>query len=83
MRNHPWNIFFLVAFIVYVSIRGVWKERVKRNELTLRRVDALEKASMGLVIPGALLLPLVYLFTPWLSFAITISPGLRHGAAPF
>jgi len=69
MRDHPWNIFFFGAFVVYVTIRGVWKERVKRNEMTLRRVDALEKILMIIVIPGGLLLPLVYLFTQWLVFA--------------
>src|SRR5205085_10038330 len=69
MHFHPWNIFFLFAFIVYVAIRGVWKERVKSNEMLLRRVDTLEKALMLLVIPGGLLLPLVYLFAPWLGFA--------------
>jgi protein-S-isoprenylcysteine O-methyltransferase Ste14 len=69
MRDHPWNIFFLVAFIIYVTIRGVWKERVKRNVMSMRRVDGLEKALMTIVIPGGLLLPLGYLFTSWFAFA--------------
>src|SRR6267378_1653761 len=69
MRSHPWNIFFLLCFIVYVVIRGVFKERVKRNEMAVRHVDGLEKALMLIVIPGGLLLPVVYLFTPWLGFA--------------
>jgi len=75
MRNHPWNVFFLAAFIIYITIRGVWKERVKGNEMTLRRVDALERALMLIVIPGGLLLPLVYVFTPWLAFADYRLPG--------
>ncbi len=69
MRKHPWNIFFLVCFIIYVVIRGIFKQRVKGNEMTVRQVDALEKALMLIVIPGGLLLPVVYLFTPWLNFA--------------
>ena len=68
-ENHPWNAFFLIGFIVYVTIRGVFKQRVKNNEMILRRVDGLEKALMLILIPGALLLPVVYLFTPWLAFA--------------
>ena len=69
MGKHPWNIFFLACFIIYVVIRGIFKQRVKGNEMTVRQVDALEKALMLIVIPGGLLLPVVYLFTPWLNFA--------------
>ena len=76
MAKHPWNIFFLVCFIVYVAIRGIFKQRVKANELVMRRVDGLEKVLMIIVIPGALLLPVVYLFTPWLSFADYHLPAL-------
>jgi protein-S-isoprenylcysteine O-methyltransferase Ste14 len=64
-----WNILFLAGFIVYVTIRGVYKQRTKANQLVVRRVDALEKALMIIVIPGGLLLPLIYLLTPWLAFA--------------
>jgi protein-S-isoprenylcysteine O-methyltransferase Ste14 len=66
---HPWNAVFLIGFLVYVAIRGVFKQRVKANEMIVRRVDGLEKALMLILIPGALLLPVVYLFTPWLAFA--------------
>src|SRR4029077_13666553 len=69
MRIQPWNLVFLVGFIVYVSIRGVFKQRTKRNEKAVSRADALEKTLMAIVIPGGLLLPVVYLFTPWLRFA--------------
>jgi protein-S-isoprenylcysteine O-methyltransferase Ste14 len=69
MLNHPWNIFFLACWIVYVAIRGAFKQRVKSNEFAVRNVDGLEMALLILVIPGSLLLPLAYLFTPWLGFA--------------
>jgi protein-S-isoprenylcysteine O-methyltransferase Ste14 len=69
MRNHPWNLVFLIGFIVYVAIRGVFKQRTKNNEKAVSRVDALEKTLMAIVIPGGLLLPLVYLSTNWLAFA--------------
>ena len=65
----PWNLVFLIGFIVYVTIRGVYKRRTKGNQHVVRRVDAVEKALMIIVIPGGLLLPLIYLFSPWLSFA--------------
>ena len=69
MRIQPWNLVFLIGFIVYVAIRGVFKERTKGNQKRVNRSDALEKILMAIVIPGGLLLPIVYLFTPWLAFA--------------
>jgi len=78
MRIDPWNLVFLIGFVVYVVIRGVFKQRVKRNEMMVRRVDALEKTLMLIVIPGGLLLPVVYLFTPWLAFADYHLPALAR-----
>ena len=69
MRIQPWNVVFLIGFVVYVWTRGVFKQRTRNNTKTVRRVDAVEKILMALVIPGGLLLPVVYLFTPWLAFA--------------
>jgi len=69
MRIEPWNVVFLIGFIIYVAIRGVFKQRTKSNELAVSRADALEKILMVILIPGGLLLPVVYLFTPWLAFA--------------
>jgi len=69
MRIQPWNLVFLIGFIVYVSLRGVFKQRTKCNQQAVSRVDALEKVLMAIVIPGGLLLPVVYLVTPWLAFA--------------
>jgi len=76
--NRPWNIFFLIGFICYVVTRGIFKERAKGNQMTVRRNDALEKALMLILIPGALLLPLLYLFTPWLSFSDYRIPQYVH-----
>ena len=78
MGNDPWNVFFLICLIVYVAIRGVFKQRVKGNELMVRRVDGLEKALMLILIPGALLLPVVFLFTPWLGFADYQLPAIAR-----
>lgn len=69
MRIDLWNLVFLAGFIIYVSIRGVYKQRTKDNQLVFRRVGAVEKALLIIVIPGSVLLPLIYLFTPWLAFA--------------
>jgi len=69
MRIHPWNLVFLIGFIVYVCIRGVFGQRTKNNEKAVSRVDAVEKALIAILIPGSLLLPVVFLFTSWLRFA--------------
>lgn len=69
MRVQPWNLVFLSGFVVYVWTRGVFKQRTKNNKMTVQRVDAVEKILMALVIPGGLLLPVLYLLTPWLAFA--------------
>jgi len=69
MRIQPWNVVFLIGFVVYLWTRGVFGQRTKNNKKTVRRVDAVEKILMAIVIPGGLLLPVIYLFTPWLGFA--------------
>ena len=84
MRAQPWNTVFLIGFIVYLFIRAVFKRRTKGNVVFITRVDALEKILIAVVIPGGLLLPLIYLFTPWLAFADYHLPALVHwcGAVP-
>lgn len=67
--RQPWSVAFLVGFVAYIAIRGVYARRSKSVATAHRRVDAVEKALMLLVIPTSVLLPLLYLFTPWLGFA--------------
>jgi protein-S-isoprenylcysteine O-methyltransferase Ste14 len=69
MRIQPWNIVFLIGFIAYVVIRGIYGSRAKSNEKAVSRADGLDRAVMVIVFMGCLLLPVVYLFTPWLAFA--------------
>jgi len=69
MRIQPWNIVFLIGFIAYVVIRGIYGSRAKNNEKAVSRADGLDRAVMVIVFMGCLLLPVVYLFTPWLAFA--------------
>lgn len=64
-----WNLVFLAGLIVYVSIRGFFKQRTKVNRTVVRRAGGVEYALQGILFPGVLLLPLVYLFTSWLAFA--------------
>ena len=69
MLDHPWNVVYLVGFVVYASTRHVFEKRARGNEKTLRQIDGLEKTLLGIVMLGALLLPILYLFTPLLGFS--------------
>ena len=69
MNLNPRNAVFLAGFIVYIAIRGRFAGTTKHNVKTVRRVDATEKILLALVGVTSLLLPVLYLFTPWLAFA--------------
>jgi len=69
MPIQPSNIVFLFGFIAYVAIRGVFEQRTKGNEKAVSWVDGRDRTLMFIVFVGSLLLPVIYLFTPWLAFA--------------
>jgi protein-S-isoprenylcysteine O-methyltransferase Ste14 len=65
----PWNIVFLLGFLVYYGIRYRFAKRLSGTETTLSRFDRQDKCLLSIVAIGSLLLPVLYLFTPLLSFA--------------
>lgn len=69
MIAHLPNLIFLLALLTQIVIRGYYAHRTRQNEKIVRQVDALEKFLLLLVIPGSLILPLLYIFTPLLRFA--------------
>lgn len=69
MSLKPWDIVFLVCFVAYLGIRHEFGRRVKGQPTTFRQVDRLELTLLVAVMAGSLLLPVLYLFTPWLDFA--------------
>lgn len=75
MRIHPWNIVFLIGFIAYVFIRGVFEQRSKANKQVLRRSGRRESVLIVIMAIGSMLLPVLYLFTPFLGFADYQLPG--------
>jgi len=72
----PWNIVFLVGFVVFFWIRHVFIQRTKGERKTVRHFDRLEKALLFAMFPGTVFLPLLYLFTPLLRFADYQLPGI-------
>jgi protein-S-isoprenylcysteine O-methyltransferase Ste14 len=67
--DQPWNLVFLVGFIVYLSIRYRFSRRAQGQTTTISRIDGPEKWLLAIVSVGSLVLPVLYLFTPVLSFA--------------
>ncbi len=80
MRVHFGTIVYLVGLVVYVAIRGVFGGRTKGNQKTVIRADALDRALVGLVFIGNIILPVLYLFTRWLSFADYRAPMVVAGS---
>lgn len=78
LSDHPWNVVFLVGFVIYVGIRHRFQKLAADGEMVVRRVDGLERGLLAFVGVGTLLLPVVYLFTPWLSFADVRLPECVH-----
>jgi protein-S-isoprenylcysteine O-methyltransferase Ste14 len=76
MRIHAPNVIFLVGFVVYVAIRGIFDRRKRGTSKTVSRMDVRERILLFLVGLGSLLLPVLYLFTPWLAFADYRLPSL-------
>jgi len=67
--EHPSAAVFFAGWLVYVVIRGRYQERTQGQRKTLRRLAPAETPVLALVGVGTLLLPLLYLFSPWLAFA--------------
>lgn len=65
----PWNALFAVCFVFYVFIRGNFARHTRTNEIVARHVDGTEKLLLACVFLTGLLLPVLYLLTPILSFA--------------
>lgn len=67
----PWNIVFLVGIVVYYNIRGLFIRRMKLSQVktVVSRFGRLEKWLLFGMSIAVLLLPVLYLFTPWLNFA--------------
>jgi protein-S-isoprenylcysteine O-methyltransferase Ste14 len=79
MLDHPWNLVFLAGFVVYARTRHVYEQRAKGQAKIERHVDGVEKGLLAIVAVGTLLLPVLYVFTPLLSFADYDLPAAAHG----
>jgi protein-S-isoprenylcysteine O-methyltransferase Ste14 len=74
--HRTWNIVYFGGLICLIGIRHLYARQTLRNELVVKRRDAVDKFSLLLVTAGSILTPLLYLFTPWLNFADYSLPPL-------
>jgi protein-S-isoprenylcysteine O-methyltransferase Ste14 len=75
MHLNVWDGVFLAGFVAYVAIRGAYQKRADAQPTRHSQRDGLELALLVLVGLGNLLLPLLYLFTPWLDAANYTQPA--------
>lgn len=79
MKVDIWTLTFFFGFIFYVAIRGVFENRAKKLGGPGAKPDAVEIALLVPVGIASLLLPIVFIFTDWLSFADYNKPAYLSG----
>lgn len=76
------NAVFLAGLVVQCAIRHHFVQQTKSEKKAVRQFDRTEKLLLAAMFPPVLLLPLVYFFTPLLSFAdYHIASGVRWSGA--
>src|SRR5687768_276550 len=69
MRFHTSEIVFVVGFIAYIVIRGVFEQRSKTASEVIKRVRKRETGLIIVMAVGSMILPVVYLVSPFFRFA--------------
>ena len=70
LGHDPWTIAFAVGLLLYVGLRHHHEGRVRRavagSTSPVRAFAGVEGLLLGIVMTGCLLLPVLFLLTPWL-----------------
>jgi protein-S-isoprenylcysteine O-methyltransferase Ste14 len=69
MRTDPGPVLFLLGLVALCVIRWPYARRTRRNVVAVDRKDAQERILLAAVIAGGMVLPFLYVFTPWIDFA--------------
>lgn len=67
--NLAGNLVFIIGFVLYAGIRHTFERRTRSNEHVVNRADGRERMLIVVMAVGSFLLPLLYLLTPWPSYA--------------
>jgi protein-S-isoprenylcysteine O-methyltransferase Ste14 len=76
MNLHAPQAIFLAGLAAYIAIRSVFQRRAADATATVTRSGKPDRFLILLVVLGQIVLPLLYLFSPWLDFANHASPTL-------
>ncbi len=76
--TQPWNLVFLAGLVICVLTRGRFARQTRANRITERYVGPREIILLIAVMLTALVVPLLYLFTPLLAFADYELPEWAH-----
>lgn len=60
---------FIVGLVVASVARGKYSRKYRKSAVAVDHKSALDMAMLGLASAGLVILPLVYVFSPWLDFA--------------
>jgi protein-S-isoprenylcysteine O-methyltransferase Ste14 len=74
MNLHTPQTIFLIGLLLYVAIRSMYQKRAAGVTTTVTRSNKQDRLLVLLVVLGQIVLPLLYLFSPWLNFANYESP---------
>ena len=69
MNYTIWDGIFFVGFAVYICIRGHFEKRTKQNIVATSAGSSSDLCLFILVMIGCMLLPAIYLVSPFLNFA--------------
>jgi protein-S-isoprenylcysteine O-methyltransferase Ste14 len=69
MPDLIFEIIYLLAVVVETAIRAPYRRRTQQNRVSQDLVSPRERTLVGLLFVGMLLIPLLYILTPWLDFA--------------
>ncbi|MBN1373486.1 MAG: isoprenylcysteine carboxylmethyltransferase family protein [Anaerolineaceae bacterium] len=84
MPNLAFKIIYVAALVVEMAIRAPLNKQRKQIKVTSNRVNRQEAILLGLLFLGNFLLPLLYIFSPWLNFAnYTLPPWAGWLGAAF
>ncbi len=84
MPTLAFKIIYVAALVVEMAIRAPLNQKRKQIKVTSNRVNRQEAVLLGLLFFGNFLLPLIYIFSPWLNFAnYTLPPWAGWLGAAF
>jgi hypothetical protein len=69
MNLHTPQTIFFIGLLLYLAIRAVYQKRAAGAATTVTRSNYSDRLLVLFVIFGQIILPLLYLFSPWLNFA--------------